>query len=96
MRVKHKYQDSEEFEVLDESSKYYIVRNATGQSIALDKLEWGLAAQWHDKSEEKNGKQAAILLRTDPTHYRLVQHTVDNLQEDRKFKAYLLEWNGGL
>lgn len=96
MRVKHKYRDSEEFEVLDESSKYYIVRNATGQSIALDKLEWGLAAQWYDKSAELSGKQAAKLLTTNPAHYRLVQHTVDNLQEDRKFKAYLLEWNGGL
>lgn len=95
MRVCRKYQSSDEYEVLDESSKYYIVKDGCGKSIALDKIEWRPAKQWHDKTAEYDGTHAAVLLTTQHNNYRLVRHEVGDLHNKHTYMAYILEWNGG-
>lgn len=95
MKVCRKRESSAEYEVIDESSKYYIVKDGCGKSIALDKNEWGPAMQWHDKTAEYDGMQAKYALTSNPDQYRLVQHKVDDLHNKYTYMAYTLEWNGG-
>ena len=46
MRVASKYSLNGPYTVLDESTKYYIVRDAEGNSIALDKQKWEPVKEW--------------------------------------------------
>lgn len=46
MKVVSKYGLNGPCTVLDESPKYYIVRDAVGHSIALDKQEWEPVKEW--------------------------------------------------
>ena len=46
MKVVSKYGLNGPYTVLDESTKYYIVRDAVGHSIALDKQEWEPVPEW--------------------------------------------------
>ena len=52
MRVVSKYGLNGPYTVLDESTKYYIVRDAVGHSIALDKQEWEPVPEWVDVTHE--------------------------------------------
>ena len=52
MRVASKYSLNGPYTVLDESPKYYIVWDAVGHSIALDKQEWEPVPEWVDVTSE--------------------------------------------
>ena len=46
MKVVSKYGLNGPYTVLGESPKYYIVRDAVGHSMALDKQEWEPVQEW--------------------------------------------------
>jgi malonyl CoA-acyl carrier protein transacylase len=77
------------YTVLDESPKYYIVRDAVGRTIAVDKQGWEPVQEWTDETGLYDGTQAMEILAC--SNYRLVRHEVDNLHKEDKTYAYLLE-----
>ena len=52
MKVVSKYGLNGPYTVLDESTKYYIVRDAAGHSIALDKQKWEPVQEWVNVTHE--------------------------------------------
>ena len=80
--------DHYQYEVVEESSNYYIVYG-TGGKVAVSKADYKPVQEWVDETGQRDGLSAmALLARSD---YRLVRHDVNELHNKCKAYAYLLE-----
>jgi hypothetical protein len=88
VQAKKLLSDHYQYEVVEESSNYYIVYG-TGGKVAVSKADYEPVREWDDVTGMHEGGAVAQLLR-DPG-YRLVRHDVYSLHEQSKAYAYLLE-----
>ena len=80
--------DRYQYEVVEESSNYYIVYG-TGGKVAVSKADYEPVQEWSDETGNHDGNSAMQLLAC--SNYRLVRHEVDELHKKYKVYAYLLE-----
>ena len=89
MKVQRKCGAVETYEVLEESTNYYIIKGSATFVHVVSKADYEPVQEWSDVTGIHEGGAVAQLLR-DPG-YRLVRHDVNSLHEQSKAYAYLLE-----
>jgi hypothetical protein len=77
------------YEVVDEGSRYYTAKGEFGFLIVLAKADYEPVEEWVDVTHMRDGVSAKEALRS--TAFRLVRHTVADLQNEGRYYAYLLE-----
>ena len=88
MKVQRKHGAVETYEVLEESTNYYIIKGSATFVHVVSKADYEPVQEWTDETGQHDGPSAMGLLAC--SNYRLVRHEVNELHNKYKAYAYLL------